>query len=123
MLLGGNIQTVPYFHALIRQAALRCRKQVEVKVNLPWALFDLGLFHLYLGDPNAALSYYAKGIEVSSHGWMIHSANKTIDAFIRKPVRLQGLPMLDKLLKLGWWIKASSEERKPAGIQLAAGSP
>jgi ppGpp synthetase/RelA/SpoT-type nucleotidyltranferase len=114
LLLGGNIQTVPYFHALIRQAALRCRKQVEVKVNLPWALFDLGLFHLYLGDPNAALSFYAKGIEVSSHGWMIRSANKTIDEFIRKPVRLEGLPMLDKLLRLGWWIRASSEERKKA---------
>ena len=121
LLLGGDLRTVPYFHALIRQAALRCRKQVEVKVNLPWALFDLGLFHLYLGDPNAALSYYAKGIEVSSHSWMVHSANKTIDEFIRKPVRLEGLPMLDKLLKLGWWVRASGEERKQAPWHPARG--
>jgi len=121
LLLGGSLRTVPYFHALIRQAALRCRKQVEVKVNLPWALFDLGLFHLYLGDPNAALCYYAKGLEVSSHSWMIHSADKTIDEFIRKPVRLEGLRTLDKLLKLGWWVRASVEERKQASWHPARG--
>jgi hypothetical protein len=36
------------YRPLTEGVAERCRRQVEARVNLPWALFDLGIFELYL---------------------------------------------------------------------------
>ncbi len=113
----GDIDIVQYFRSHIQAAADRCLKQIEVDVNLPWAFFDLGIFYLYLGDPNTSIAYYAKGIDSASNDWMIHSANKTITSFIQKGIPLAGVELINKLLKNGWWTKASKEERKQSDWQ------
>lgn len=114
LLLKGDMDTLHHFHASIKGAMERCHKQIEISVNLPWALFDMGIFHLYLGEPYASISYYAKGIASASKAWMIRSAHNTIQSFIDGSVPLEGLDILDLLLKLGWWIKATeAEKQKP----------
>ncbi|MEK7405373.1 MAG: hypothetical protein AAB225_09715, partial [Acidobacteriota bacterium] len=120
VLLRHDTGIIDCFHAPLTEAIERCKRQIEVKVNLPWALFDLGIFEFYLGNPYAAIGYYAKGIDVALHAWMIQSANKPIEDFMRASVELNGLRMLDKLLKLGWWIKAGREEREKSEWRPAA---
>ncbi len=112
LMIKGDEGVIRYFHAALRGAVQRCRLQVEVKVNLPWALFDLGIFHVYLGDTQAALSYYSAGIAAATDAWMIASANGPVADLLARPVRLAGLPLVDRLLKLAWWTKATSEERE-----------
>ncbi len=120
VLLRHDTGIIDCFHAPLTEAIERCKRQIEVKVNLPWALFDLGMFEFYLGNPYAAIGYYAKGIDVALHAWMIQSANKPIEDFMRESVELNGLRMLDKLLKLGWWIKAGRAEREKSEWRPAA---
>jgi ppGpp synthetase/RelA/SpoT-type nucleotidyltranferase len=113
LLLGtGGTEVIQYFRPQIQAAALRCMRQVEVEVNLPWALFDLGLFRLYLGDPYAGLCAYVKGIDVAPRAWMVQTAAKTIADLKQKGILLDGLEWLDKLLCLGWWVRADEKERR-----------
>ena len=60
-----------YFHVPINQAIQRCRTQIEVAVNLPWAHFDLGDFNLYLGDPRLLLGLILLAMTALIDGWII----------------------------------------------------
>lgn len=105
---------VHFFRPAIAAAVERCRRQVEVEVNLPWAWFDLGIFSLYLGDPVASAAFYARGIADAPNSRMIRSAANTIERLLREGVSLPALTVVDKLLRLGWWIRASAKERSAA---------
>jgi ppGpp synthetase/RelA/SpoT-type nucleotidyltranferase len=112
LLEKGDAEAIHYFRPQIHAAAERCARQIEVRVNLPWAYFDLGLFHLYLGNPHAALCSYAKGIDVASHIFMVDTAAKAIASLKEKGVPLDGIEWLDKLLCIGWWVRANADERR-----------
>lgn len=112
-----------FFRAAIFGAAERCERQVEAHVNLPWALFDLGVFALYRGDPNQAASYYARAIAAAPRNWMIRSAGAGIERFLRAELDLPGVAALDKMLKLAWWWRAAEEERRVSPWQPAPGGP
>jgi ppGpp synthetase/RelA/SpoT-type nucleotidyltranferase len=114
LILKKNVGVMHHFRALIEGAVERCQKQIDVRVNLPWAFFDMGVFQLYLGHPQTSLAFYARGIASTSRAWMIRSANSTIRDFIAHDVPLDGLMVLDRLLKLGWWSRAADEEKRQA---------
>jgi ppGpp synthetase/RelA/SpoT-type nucleotidyltranferase len=58
---------------LLQQSAERCRHQVTAGINLPWALYDLGRFHLLLDQPYDALGYLAEALACSSAAWMVET--------------------------------------------------
>lgn len=117
-----DLSLIEHFHSAIQRCMDRCKKQVEVKVNLPWALFDLGIFSLYLGSPFESFCHYAKGIANSTDSWMISSAEATIADLMKLPGTLQGIAWVDKLLRLGFWSRASDEEKGKSGWR-PAGRP
>ncbi|MFI5458010.1 MAG: NUDIX domain-containing protein [Isosphaerales bacterium] len=67
-------QIINCFYPSIHAASIRCQKQTEVGVNLPWAYFDLGKFQLMLREPYKALDSYAKGVADSTAAFFIDSA-------------------------------------------------
>ena len=105
LLEKGNASVLSYFRVPIGGAVARCRKHIDAAVNFPWSLFDLGLFHLYLGDPMAALAHYARGIDRAAELWMIETAHSTIRAFQDRQISLDGLVWIDRLLMLGTWAR------------------
>jgi len=84
------------FVSLMRPTLLkaidRCREQADIGINLPWAFFDIGKFHLLLGQPYDGLTAYAKGIQLSTSADMIESALGSIN--LLKGVRRE-LPELE----------------------------
>jgi len=64
---------------LIQQSAERCRHQVTAGVNLPWALYDLGQFHLLLDQPYEALGYYAEALAASNAAWEVQTSLATLE--------------------------------------------
>ena len=52
----------------------RCERHVAAGINLPWAHFDLGRFHLLLGEPYEALAAYASAITTSTAAFMIETS-------------------------------------------------
>jgi len=59
---------------LLRGAIERCERHVAAGINLPWAHFDLGRFHLLLGEPDEALAAYASAIATSTAAFMIDTS-------------------------------------------------
>jgi hypothetical protein len=115
------VSIISHFSAALSAAVERCERQVEVDVNLPWALFDLGIFHLYLGRPDQGLSAYAKGICSASEAWMIGSARSTLRDLLQHGIRLNGIEHAVSLLGLGHWVRADARERRQAGLKLRRG--
>lgn len=109
--LKGDLGIVEYFHMHIDKAVARCRGQVDVGVNLPWAYFDLGFFELLRRQPIPAVHYYARGIDQATHMWMVRSARKPTATLRPTGMDLPGLDIIDTLLYLGAWIKAGRSEQ------------
>jgi len=105
--IGGKVLLIA--QSALKRAADRCRKQLEVGVNLPWAAYDTGLFHLYLGDILPAIRFNALGIHRSVDDWMLDSALSPIRDFIKAKLNLPGIGLVKELLELG---KLSREERR-----------
>ena len=60
-------------------AIQRCCDQADVGMNVPWAFYNLGIFHLLLGQPYDSLSMYAKAIQVSTTDWMIETSLRLLE--------------------------------------------
>jgi ppGpp synthetase/RelA/SpoT-type nucleotidyltranferase len=94
-------------------AMKKIHDQIEVKVNLPWAYFDLGKFRLLLEDPYESIYAYSKSIQLSPTAWMITTSlnglQRTIGSVVEKPV---GYDWVIKLLQLGQLTRALSDEEK-----------
>jgi len=85
----------------IGAAIQRCRDQADVGVNLPWAFYDMGKFHLLLGRPYDSLAAHAKAVQLSTEGGMIDTSISALEML--KVVRdaLQGFDWVRRLLLVG----------------------
>ncbi len=77
----------------IRRAIERCREYIEVGVNLPWALYDLGKFLLLLGERTGGLVTIARSIEVSH---LDHQLRTSLESLERLVVRRDAWPGIDE---------------------------
>lgn len=64
---------------LLRGAIERCERHVAAGINLPWAQFDLGRFHLLLDEPYESLAAYASGIATSTAAFMIETSLASLE--------------------------------------------
>jgi len=82
-------------------AIQRCHDQAEVGMNMPWAYYNLGIFHLLLGQPFASLSAYAKAIQVSTTDWMIETSLRLLEKLSSVHELIPGYDEVCMLLLLG----------------------
>jgi len=91
----------PTLHAAIQ----RCHDQADVGMNMPWAFYNLGIFHLLLGQPYDSLSMYAKAVELSATDWMIETSLVLLDKLSLVEEMIQGYDWVHKLLTLARAVK------------------
>lgn len=91
-------------------AIVRRRNQADVGVDLPWAYFDIGKFHLLLGQPLESLRAYAKAVQVSSAPFMIQTSLRSLENLSVVGDRLPGYEAAVKLLRLGLALHPQSTE-------------
>ena len=60
----SNDSVVRLAAPMIRNAMDRCRKQIEARVNLPWAWASLAVLHLFVEEPYEALDAVAQLIRL-----------------------------------------------------------
>jgi len=96
-----NLDPIFLSRTLIRDAIKKCNNQIEVEINIPWAFFDIGLFHLFLGEIQESLDNYLMGIKFSTDDWMIFTTLKTLDLLNIVNNQLPGIDIVRNLLLLG----------------------
>lgn len=96
-----DVTVARYMRPIIESAIERCRDQIEVKMNIPWAWYSMGTFLLLLGHTSKAVSAYARGARESAHDWMIESSRGSIRKLRAAPevdIALPGLRLAEQTL-------------------------
>ena len=115
-----DLSTVSLMTPAITAAMERCRDQVEVGMNLPWAHYDLGAFHLVLNQPHESLSAYAKAIQLSPAGWYLETSLKTLTQLKVARDKLSGYEWATRLLLIALAGKYGQEEYRPTVAEMAS---
>jgi hypothetical protein len=110
-----GIDVAPHFLPALRTSSQRCLAQALGGVNLPWAYFDLGKFHLMLREPDKSLFFYAKGADSSTSRFMIESALRSFDQLDAAQAQLPGLDWSREFLKLAATILFPIDDRASPG--------
>lgn len=86
---------------VISASIQRCRDQADVGMNLPWAFYDMGKFHLLLGKPYESLAAHAKAVQLSTEGGMIDTSLRALDKLTAVQDQLPGYQWVRRLLTVG----------------------
>jgi ppGpp synthetase/RelA/SpoT-type nucleotidyltranferase len=97
----GSASIVAAMRPVLEAAMARCEGQAEVRINLPWAYFGIGMLALLLGEPDRSLRAYAKGVQASTAGFMIDGALAWLDAVAAVRDELPGHDPATRMLALG----------------------
>jgi ppGpp synthetase/RelA/SpoT-type nucleotidyltranferase len=100
-------------------AIQRCHDQAEVGMNMPWAYYNLGIFHLLLGQPYESLSAYAKAIRLSPTDWMIETSLRLLEKLSVVQELIPGYEWVCRLLILGRAVQFHDEASLEKIKQLA----
>ncbi len=100
-----NLAPASLMTPTLTAAIQRCRDQAEVGMNMPWAFYNLGIFHLLLGQPYDSLRMYAKAVQVSATDWMIETSLRLLDDLSVVREMIVGYDWVRKLLVLGRAVK------------------
>lgn len=117
--LRQNPDALAVARPLIRRAIDRCRAHADVRINLPWAYYDLGKFYLLLGEPFESLDAFAKALSVSGAPFMVETSLRSVDLLGSAEAQLPGYEWVRRLLLLGLAARFPSEERLDAVRRLA----
>jgi ppGpp synthetase/RelA/SpoT-type nucleotidyltranferase len=105
---------------LLRGGIERCERHVAAGINLPWAQFDLGRFHLLLGEPYEALVAYAGAITTSTAAFMIDTSLASLERLARALGDQPGYDWGRRLLVLGLASRFEAEAAIELVRQLAS---
>jgi ppGpp synthetase/RelA/SpoT-type nucleotidyltranferase len=89
----------------LKAAIQRCHDQADVGMNLPWAFYNLGVFHLLLNQPYEALTAYAQAIQLSTTNWMAETSFLLLEKLNVVQTMIQGYEWIRRLLILGRAVK------------------
>ncbi|MCJ7725458.1 MAG: hypothetical protein MUP76_03610, partial [Acidimicrobiia bacterium] len=92
----GSTTILDILAPMASQAMARCRAHVDVGINIPWSLSSLAKFHLLLGDPYAALEWYAVAIRAATSVFSVPTLGRTRSA----ASLIRGHDWCDRLLEL-----------------------
>ncbi len=82
-------------------AIQRSHDQADVGMNMPWVFYNLGIFHLLLGQPYESLAAYAQAIQLSNNDWMIETSLRLLDKLAVVQELIRGYDWVRRLLLLG----------------------
>jgi ppGpp synthetase/RelA/SpoT-type nucleotidyltranferase len=107
---------------MIEAALTTCRQQADANVNIPWAYYDMGKFHLLLNEPYKSLVCYARAVSMSSADFMIETS---FDSFMRlESIREQitGFEWIKQFLLIALAARHPHEEMtiRKESVQLSA---
>ena len=74
-----NLNPVSFAMPSLKNAIQKCRDQADVGMNMPWAFYDMGKFHLLLREFYKSLNTYAKAVDVSAEIGMIKTSLKSVE--------------------------------------------
>ncbi|MFC1660385.1 hypothetical protein ACFL3S_02815, partial [Gemmatimonadota bacterium] len=97
---------------LLQRAIERCQAQADARVNLPWAYYDLGKFHLLMDEPYESLDAYSKALSVSTAPFMIETSLASLDRLKAVGAQFRGYEWARRLLLLGLMARFPSEARR-----------
>ena len=93
-----STRIVTLMRPTIESSMIRCQEWTEVQMNMPWAHYNLAIFHLLLGDPFASLAAMAKALQLTSAPFMVESIRSALE---RLAVVGDELPGYEWVLRLG----------------------
>ena len=103
---------IPLLKPVIKNAIKRCNDQVDVGLNLPWALYDIGKFNFFLERLYESLEFYSKAIYNSTADFMIETTLNSHEKLKNIKDKLPGYDWIDKILLLGLHSKFPSNKLK-----------
>ena len=80
----------PLMAPSLAAAIQRSHDQAEVGMNMPWAFYNLGIFHLLLGQPYEGLYAYAQAIRLSTSDWVVETSLRLLDKLSAVQELIQG---------------------------------
>jgi ppGpp synthetase/RelA/SpoT-type nucleotidyltranferase len=95
---------------IINASIERSEAQAEVGTNLPWAFYNVGIFHLLLGKPYESLTAYTKAIQASTDAWMIETSLRLLEKLDLLQKEIIGLDWIRRLLLAGWKIRFPNDD-------------
>jgi tetratricopeptide (TPR) repeat protein len=93
---------------MIKKAAERCNAHIAAGINLPWAFYNLGRFHLLLREPYESLEAYAKAVQLSTAQSMIETSLESLERL--GGLELEGYEWNRRLLTLGLAVRFGSTD-------------
>ena len=96
-----EILFLQYFHGILKELISVCDNQIENNINIPWAYFDKGLFHLLLGEISEGLEAYIFGITNAHKSWMLETTLESIRMISNEEIKLKDADLFYKLLLIG----------------------
>jgi hypothetical protein len=115
----GSLAPASLMTPTLNAAIQRCRDQADVGMNMPWAFYNLGIFHLLLGQPYESLSMYAKAVELSATDWMIETSLRLLDKLSVVQGMIRGYDWVHKLLTLARAVKFHDKTALEQSMNLA----
>jgi tetratricopeptide (TPR) repeat protein len=97
----GDLTPASLMAPTLAAAIQRSHDQIDVGMNMPWAFYNLGIFHLLLGQPYESLSAYAKAIQLSSTDWMIETSLRLLEKLSAVQELIPGYEWVRRLIILG----------------------
>jgi hypothetical protein len=108
----------------LRESIERCEAQVQVGTNMPWAYLSMGKFYLLLGDFDASLDTYCRGILVATAPWELQTAMDSLDRLSKAEGRVAGIQEIIDLLRLGLATKfQDSQDSRPLSASAEGQAP
>lgn len=111
--LTPDVDFVSVMEPDIDRAIERCRDQVAVEINLPWAWFDLGKFLLLRREESESLDALARGVECSRAGFMIQTTIESLDRIAGNRFAPEGLGEALRVLRDGLAEKFPEGDGRP----------
>jgi ppGpp synthetase/RelA/SpoT-type nucleotidyltranferase len=113
LLFNGSKDFLRAIGPSLSDAAEKCRRHAEVRVELPWVYLALGRFLLLLERPNESLAAYAKAVHCAHSTAELEEAlwiTRKLIGRINK--ELPQLQLVDRLLTLGLITKPYESKRE-----------
>ncbi len=127
LILSKSLDMVESLQPLIEQAIVRCNDMVEAQTDLPWALYDMGKFHLLLRRPEESLTTYIRSVPLTTAAWMLDSSLDSVERWAVVRDQLPGyewiyrLHLLARVVRFGS-PKVRAADRKEAAVRQRVGA-
>lgn len=118
-----DLLPVSLLRPVIQAAMQRCREQIEVGMNLPWAFYDLGRFYLVLDQPYDSLAAYAKAVQLTPSDWIFKTILHSLDQLSSVKSQLSGYEWIRRWLLVGRAARFPSPEANNELAKLATPQP